>query len=81
MGGGDHQIMVVVLVLGESILQLVLMMIEDERQYTDDFALSGPLLPNELVPDHIADGLGAIPVLPTLDVGVKLGEKILIERC
>ena len=56
------------------------MMIVDERNGCDRLPILIPLLPDQMVPNQVADGFGAVGILAPIDQTIEIDEEMLIER-
>jgi hypothetical protein len=80
MHAGQDQAVKTVLEIGELFGQRVDMMVIDERDRADRLLVGVPLLVDEIVPDEVAQRLGAVRVLLPRDQLVEVVEEMVVER-
>jgi hypothetical protein len=59
---GYHQMLIIVLNTGELVCEGADVVVIDDRDSPDRFFIRVPLLPNQIVPNQIPDGFGAVAV-------------------
>jgi hypothetical protein len=80
MHSGHDVSLKIVLDMGEFPGQTRHVMVVHERDGGNGFPILVPLLPDQIVPDQVADRFGAVRVVAPFDQTVEIGKKILIER-
>lgn len=80
MGGRNDVMVIVVLHLGQPVLQILLVMVVYQADHSHNLFIRQPFLFDEGLADKVADCLGAVGVTSSPDMLIKDVEQVLFKR-
>jgi hypothetical protein len=76
---GEYMPLKVMLDVRELLREIAYMVIVHEGDRADRLTIIAPLLADEHISDHVAEGFRSIRVPPTFDVPIELQQQLLIQ--